>query len=204
MRTGPRYKICRRLGEGVYEQCQTPKFQISKSKKLGAKPRKFSRQKTEYGIQLLEKQKTRLTYGVTNRQLSNYVGRARERKGAPLGALYQMLERRLDNVVLKLGLAPTRAGARQMVSHGHVTVNGKRLSIPSYEVAVGDRVAIREASREKLLSESVRERMESIRTPSWLERSGGDAGGKVLRLPEEPEGEYIADLSRVLEFYSRV
>ena len=203
MRTGPKYKICRRLGEGVYEQCQTPKFQISKSKKLGGKPRKFSRQKTEYGVQLLEKQKTRFTYGVTDRQLSNYVGRARGGKKAPLGALYQMLERRLDNVVLKLGLAPTRAAARQMVGHGHITVNGKRMSIPSYEVVPGDRVAIREASRAKLISDTAKERMESFHTPSWLERAE-DAGGKVVRLPEEPEGEFVADLSRVLEFYSRV
>ncbi len=203
MRTGPKYKICRRLGEGVYEQCQTPKFQISKSKKVGKKPRKFSRQKTEYGVQLLEKQKTRFTYGVTDRQLSNYVGRAREGKKPPLGALYQMLERRLDNVVLKLGLAPTRAAARQMVSHGHVTVNGKRMSIPSYEVVLGDRVAIREASRAKLFSDTAKERMESLRTPSWLLRAE-DTGGKVVRLPEEPEGEFVADLSRVLEFYSRV
>src|SRR3989344_3371850 len=132
MLSKPKFKICRRLGSGVYDKCQTTKF--STSSKGGMASGKRPKAPSEYGAQLIEKQKIRFSYGISERQLSNYVKKASLMKGAGAEKLYEELESRLDNVIYRMGLASTRRAARQMVSHGHFIVNDKKVTIPSYEV----------------------------------------------------------------------
>src|SRR5690606_40724543 len=124
MQTGPKYKICRRLGSHIYEKCQTQKFQLSEARKGKGMRGGRRRNVSEYGEQLLEKQRVRFTYGLKERQFASYVKKATGTAAVPAEELYQSLERRLDNVIYRLGLAPSRAYARQLVSHGHITVNG--------------------------------------------------------------------------------
>src|SRR3990167_8707281 len=143
----PKFKICRRLGPGVYDKCQTSKFRATSSKRglLGARRPKAP---SEYGAQLIEKQKIRFSYGISERQLSNYVKKASHIRGAGTAEkLYEGLESRLDNVIYRMGLAVSRRAARQMVSHGHFIVNDKRVTIPSYELKSGDIIKIREGSK---------------------------------------------------------
>ena len=148
MITKPKFKICRRLGPGVYDKCQTTKFSTSSGKfSVGSKRPKAL---TEYGTQLIEKQKIRFSYGISERQLSNYVKKATHIKGAGTAVkFFEDIESRLDNVIYRMGLAPSRRGSRQMVSHGHFIVNDKRVTIPSYEVKPGDIIKIREGSKNR-------------------------------------------------------
>src|SRR3989344_3351470 len=147
MKTGPRFKIAKRLGASVFEKAQSQKFALSEAR--SAKNKRGSRGLSEYGKQMLEKQKVRVTYGIPERQFRNYVRKAIiGHEGTPLERLHSMLELRLDNVIYRLGLAPTRRAARQMVAHGHVMVNDKRIRVPSHQVRLTDRIAVREGSRE--------------------------------------------------------
>src|SRR6185369_412240 len=137
MKTGPRYKIAKRLGATVFEKAQTQKFAISAERSAKNKSRGRGRQ-SEYGKQMLEKQKVRVTYGLPERQFRNYVNKALLSHGAqPKVRLHELLELRLDNVIWRLGLVSTRRAARQMVAHGHVMVNGKKTRVPSYMLSVG-------------------------------------------------------------------
>ena len=140
MKTGPRYKIAKRLGASVFEKAQTQKFALSADRSAKNKSRARGRQ-SEYGKQMLEKQKVRITYGLTERQFRNYVRKAlaTAHDTKPTDHLHELLELRLDNVVWRLGLAKTRRGARQMVAHGHVMVAGKKSRVPSQMLSVGDR-----------------------------------------------------------------
>ena len=201
MKTGPKYKICRRLGAQVFEKCQTPKFVAAESSKKGGKKggRKAA---TNYAIQLLEKQKVRFSYGVSEKQFYNYVQKAIEtKKGAPAEKLSESLERRLDNVVYRLGLANTRAFARQMVAHGHFVVKGKRVTVPSYNVSVGDVISIREGSRNKGPFQSLETRLKNYTAPDWLSFDLSKGEAVVKALPHQPES--FLDYNAVIEFYSR-
>ncbi len=196
----PKFKICRRLGPGVYDKCQTTKFSTSSGKfSAGSKrPKALS----EYGAQLIEKQKIRFSYGISERQLSNYVKKASQIKGAGTALkFYEDLESRLDNVVYRMGLAPSRRGARQMVSHGHFIVNGKKITIPSYEVKLGDIVQIREGSKNKKIFENLIEKLKDYSIPSWVTFDPAKLEGKILAKPKNIET--FLDLNAVLEFYSR-
>ncbi len=197
----PKFKIARRLGAGVFDKTQTPKFAQSSGKFAGpGSPR--PKALTEYGTALVEKQKVRFSYGITERQLSNYVKKASHIKGA--GApekFYEELESRLDNVVYRLGLARSRRGARQMVSHGHFVVNEHKVTIPSYKVVPGDLVKIREGSKSTKLFEGLQERNKDYTMPSWLSFDPGKMEGKVMEKPKKTET--FIDLNAVLEFYSR-
>ncbi len=166
---GPKYKIARRLGAGVFEKTQSQKFALSQTRKKGKKEGGGGRgPKTDYGIQMLEKQKARFTYGLSEKQFSKYVKMSLSMKGTNQDLLYHILESRLDNVVLRAGFATTRLAARQIVSHGHIMVNNKRVTIPSFQTKVGDKVTIREASAKKTLFESLDERIKKFQPPSWL------------------------------------
>lgn len=197
----PKYKIARRLGAGVFDKTQTPKFSASSGKFAGPggpKPKALS----EYGAQLIEKQKIRYSYGITERQLSNYVGKATRVKGAGTAEkFYEELESRLDNVVYRLGLAPSRRAARQMVSHGHFVVNQHKVTIPSYKVVPNDLIKIREGSKSKKLFAGLAERNKDYIVPKWLAFDLGRMEGKMLNKPEKTET--FIDLNAVLEFYSR-
>src|SRR6185436_9532268 len=168
MINGPKYKICRRLGPGVYEKCQTQKFVASQARhanKGGKRPKALS----DFGTQLIEKQKARFSYGLTERQFSNYVKKATEVKGgnAP-ELLFGYMETRLDNVVYRFGVAHTRSLARQMVSHGHFVVNGKKLTVPSYQVRPGDVISVREGSRKSPLFQDLGKKLKNYSAPAWL------------------------------------
>jgi small subunit ribosomal protein S4 len=155
---------------------------------------------TEYGNQFLEKQRIRFSYGITERQLSNYVKEASQKK-APAETLYEKLENRLDNVIYRMGLANTRALARQMVSHGHIMVNKKKLNIPSYQVRVGDEISVRPGSQGKVLFQNLDKKLQNYIIPEWLKFDTGSALGKVLGKPKNQES--FLDFSTALEFYSR-
>ncbi len=197
---GPKYKIARRLGPGVFEKTQTQKFALSQARKGKGDSRG---PKTDFGIQMLEKQKARFSYALTERQFSKYVKQALEKKGTNRDLLYHMLETRLDNVVLRAGFAATRLAARQMVSHGHLMVNGRRVTIPSYQVKVGDKISIREGSTKKTLFLNIEERIKGAQAPSWL---ANDLEKKVITVQGAPklnQTQLIFDIGQVLEFYSR-
>ena len=196
----PKFKICRRLGPGVYDKCQTSKFASSTTKTLpgGRRPKA----PTEYGAQLIEKQKVRFSYGISERQLSNYVKKASAVGGAgTTEKLYESLESRLDNAIYRMGLGASRRATRQMVSHGHFIVNNHRVTIPSLELKPGDVVKIREGSKGKKLFENLADRLKDYNGPGWLSFDLNSQEGKILSKPKNIET--FLDLNSVLEFYSR-
>ncbi len=202
MKTGPRYKIAKRLGASVFEKTQTQKFAIAQERT--AKNKRRGRRLSEYGKQLLEKQKVRVTYGVTERQFSNYVHTASQTHGVgAVAVLHKLLELRLDNVVCRLGLAPTRRAARQMVAHGHITINGRRTMIPSRQVHLSDRIAVREGSKKKVLFEGFADRSREFSLPSWLSWDLKKMEGGVTESPTVDSADPAGDLGAVLSFYSR-
>ena len=200
MLSKPKFKICRRLGPGVYDKCQTSKFQPS-SKFAGPGARR-PKAPSEYGAQLIEKQKIRFSYGITERQLSNYVKKATHIKGAGTAEkFYEGLESRLDNVIYRMGLGSSRRATRQMVSHGHFIVNDHKVTIPSYEMKVGDIIKIREGSKGKKIFEGMADKLKDYNPPVWLSFDAAKMEGKVLAKPKNIET--FLDLNAVLEFYSR-
>lgn len=204
MKIGPKYKIAKRLGASVFEKTQTQKFAIAEERAARNKKGRRGGQ-TEFGKQLLEKQKVRLTYGLSESQFSNYVRTAMSTHGVPPAeTLHRLLEMRLDNVIYRIGLAPTRRAARQMVSHGHITVNGVKTTIPSRAMRVGDRIGIREGSKSAILFENLAERFSEKPTlPSWISFDAKSMQGGVEGLPTEESASPAGDLIAVLSFYSR-
>jgi small subunit ribosomal protein S4 len=198
---GPKYKIARRLNANVFEKTQTQKFALSSARK--GKNTRGGGPRSDYGKALLEKQKARYSYALTEKQFSNYVKKALSRKGSNQELLFQTLEGRLDNVVVRAGFATTRLAARQMVSHGHITVNGKKVSIPSYQLAIGDVISIREGSKAKALFNGLEERLKNFQAPSWLAVTPGEKSIKVNGLPTYAGAEMLFDMDTVLEFYNR-
>ena len=199
---GPKYKIARRLGPSVFEKTQTQKYAL----RAGARaPAKRGGPKSDFGIQMLEKQRARFTYGVPERQFSNYVKAAVAKKGVnSVELLYQKLESRLDNVVYRLALSSSRAAGRQMVSHGHILVNGRRVTVPSYQVSQGDVITIREGSKKSNLFGTVLdERIKERQTPSWISFDMEKREAKIQGAPKVVPTEIAFDLGAVIEFYSR-
>lgn len=200
MKVGPRYKICKRLGADVFEKCQTQQYALSEARRGRAVKGRRS-PLSDFGKQLLEKQKVRFTYGLGERQLSRYVKGANAKENASR-ALYETLESRLDNVVFRLGLASTRRFARQLVSHGHITINGRKITIPSFHVSVNDTIAVREGSREKTPFTALDERLAEHTLPQWLAFDYKTLNGRVGAQPQFEEGAQTPfDLGTVLEFY---
>lgn len=201
MKLGPKFKIARRLGSGVFEKTQTQKFAASEDRG-GAKKGGRRKQRSEYGEQLIEKQKIRFTYNITEKQFSNYVKEALLAKGgSSADTLQELLERRLDNVVFRMGLAPSRQMSRQMVSHGHFMVNGTRTSVPSYRTKEGDTISVREGSKKTALFNDIAKKLENSIMPMWLSFDAGKLEGKVKGKPAKENA--FLDFGRVLEFYSR-
>ncbi len=196
------FKLARRLGVPLFPKCKSSKFSLAP--KTQGKSKHFS-QKTDYGLQLLEKQKARYSYMVQERQFARYVKDALMKKGVKTtDELYRLLETRLDNVVYRLGLGPSLLAARQLVSHGHIMVNGRRVTVPSYHVKKGDSVAIRTESQAKPVFSTLSERLKEHRTPSWLTFDEKKRSGTVEGVPTISEAkDAIFDLGPVIEFYSR-
>ena len=203
MKIGPKYKIAKRLGAGVFDKAQTQKFMLSESRSEKSRSRSRRPPKTDYGRQFLEKQKVRFTYGITERQLRNYVREVARSHRPGSQHLLELLERRLDNVVYRLGLAPSRRAARQLVSHGHITISGKRVSIPSYRTSAGDSIGIREGSKNISNLSELSEKLKEHQAPGWLSFDSGRGEGKVERNPSLSEIPLHFEIAPVLEFYSR-
>lgn len=210
MKTGPRYKIAKRLGPSVFEKAQTQKFALSADRSAKHKRRAGGGRQSEYGRQMLEKQKVRLTYGLPEKQFRAYVRKALATIGSgsvssrkPTDRLHELLELRLDNVVWRLGLAPTRRAARQMVAHGHVTVGGAKVRIPSRTLAVGDIVAVREGSRSHGALVGFAEKFAERPLPSWLSWDPSLMRGSVVARPTTESADAAGDLVAVLSFYTR-
>jgi small subunit ribosomal protein S4 len=195
-----KYKIARRLGTPIYEKTQLPKFAIRNERRTkGA-----WRPRSGYGLQLLEKQKARLTYSIVERQFKKYVKESSGKKGMnTVDVLYTRLESRLDNVVYRLGFAPTRLAARQMVSHGHIMRNDKRVNIASCTLSIGDSISVRAASFKKPLLAGYDEKMKTVKIPSWLTYDAEKKVAKVVADPKYVPSEHPFDLGVVVEFYSR-
>lgn len=195
-----KYKVCKRLGSGVFEQCQTQRFTLAEARASKSRGRRRGGM-SDYGTQLLEKQRVRFTYGLSERQFSSYVSAATH-ESDPVAALNKSLEMRLDNVIYRLGLASTRRAARQMTSHGHIEVNGRRMTVPSHRIRVGDTLTVRDRSKESPLFLNVKDG-EGSTPPNWLSLDVKTLTGKVVGEPAYTAGESLYDYQSVLEFYSR-
>ncbi len=201
MITGKRYKIARRLGPSVFDKTQSKKF-VLRSDSKDTRPKK--RAGSDFGVKLLEKQRARVTYGIGENQFKNIVEKIIKKRTANMNdALIIALETRLDNAVYRLGFAPTRQASRQMVSHGHINVNGKRQTIPSSNVSVGDIISIREGSQKKMLFNDLNERLKERKIPSWLALNAEKKEAKVQGLPKIALNELSFDVSSIFQYYSR-
>ncbi len=200
----PIYKLGKRLGVVIHEKCQTQKFALSEARAQKSLKGNRRRNVSDYGRQLLEKQKVRFAYGITEKQLQKYVKLAMKETDKVL-ALFKNLEMRLDNTAYTLGLAPTRRAARQMVSHGHLTVNGKKTKVPSHSVKKGDKISVRDGSKTKTLFTTVtsEDKIAKHIVPKWLNFNHKKLQGEVKADPEYEAGTSLFDFKSVFEFYSR-
>lgn len=201
MISGPQYKICKRLGSAIFEKCQTQKFTLSEAR--GGRQKKRQGQPSDYKRQLIEKQKMRFMYGLTEKQLSRYVAESLEHTEDPVNALMAHLETRLDNVVYRLGFAKTRRMARQLVSHGHILVNARRSTVPSHRVRTGDMITVREGSKISPLFMELSERVDVARIPVWLRADLTVGQGEITSVPTYIATETLFDPDQVFEYYSR-
>lgn len=203
--TGPRNRLARREGIDLGLKTVGSKAQSNLMRKIGIIPGQHGKsriaKKSDYGVQLREKQKLKRMYGITESQMKIYFGHASKKVGNTAEHLINYLERRLDNVIYKLGFAPTRASARQLVTHGHVNVSSKKVSIPSYIVDVEDEISFKIDKTLKIpYIASIVSKKDFIVTP-WLKREG--AVGKVVNIPDLTHFSEEINLQSVVEFYSR-
>lgn len=202
MITGPKYKIARRLGSPIFEKTQTQKYALHLERR--GKTRGFTKPKSEFGTQLNEKQKARFIYGLGEKQFSNYVKEAIAKKTSHAPELiFEYLESRLDNIVYRLGFATTRSGSRQMISHGHIKVNGRKVDTPSMRLRIGDKLEINDRSKNKPLFANLDEKIKNANIPSWLKLDNTKKEGTVVGKPVLVKTENMFDLNTVIEFYSR-
>lgn len=199
-------RLCRREGEKLFlkgERCYTNKCAISRRAYAPGQHGQQRKKLSEYGIQLREKQKARRFYGILESQFRKYFEMAVSRKGITGENLLQILESRLDNAVYRLGLATSRPEARQLVRHGHFTVNGKKVNIPSYLLSVGDVVAVREKSKSSPKVKAINEIAGSKVIPQWLEFDPENLVGKVVALPAREEIDLPIKEHLIVELYSK-
>jgi len=200
-------RLCRREGMKLFlksTRCFSDKCAIERRGYAPGEHGKSRRAKeTNYGLQLREKQKARRIYGLLERQFRNYFTKAAVAKGVTGEVLLQMLERRLDNVVFRLGFAGNRAMARQLVRHGHVRVNGHKVDIPSFLVKTGDQIAIRDRSRQLTIIQSSLESRKGQAAPEWLEVNGDQLTGRVLSIPTRDSIPVPINEQLIVELYSK-
>lgn len=198
--TGPRVRISRRFGVPIFGPS---KYLERRNYGPGVHGPKSRRKHTDYGLGLIEKQKLRYYYGLMERQFRGVYERALRRRGVTGEQMLQILETRLDNVVFHLGFASTRAAARQMVAHGHVKVNGRKVDIPSYSLKVNDAIEAKETNVSRQLATRNMESSTSRSVPDWLSLNKDAYKGIVMRIPTRDEIQPIANEQAVVEFYSR-
>jgi small subunit ribosomal protein S4 len=204
---GPVCRLCRREGVKLYLKGAKCVTNCTFDKRSGVLPGQHGlarrRKPSDYGIQLRAKQRVRRLYGVLERQFRHYFERAERSEGVTGTVLLQHLERRLDNIVYRLGFAASRREARQLVSHRHFAVNGRTINVASAQLRPGDVVEVREKSRKILPVENAQQLLQGRAVPDWLSLEGEKLRGTVLRLPERHEMEPAVDEQLVVEYYSR-
>lgn len=200
-------KRCRRAGEKLFlkgERCFGQKCAMIRRPFVpGMHGKARRRQLSEYGQQLIEKQKVRYAYGISEKQIKNYFLKANKRRGNKGEHLLMALESRLDNVIYRLGWAPSRRLARQIVNHGHILVNSRKVDIPSYQVKKNDVIQIKESSKEKNHFKNIKTLIKKYETPTWLSLDKEKLEGKVLDEPKADEAGQIGELGMIIEYYSR-
>ncbi|MBR5153137.1 MAG: 30S ribosomal protein S4 [Clostridia bacterium] len=204
--TGSVCRICRREGQKLFlkgDRCYTDKCAVSRRAYAPGQHGQGRRKLSEYGTQLREKQKVRRAYGILEGQFRHYFELANKKEGVTGENLLTILESRLDNVVYKLGLAVSRPEARQLVSHAHFTVNGKKVNIPSYMVKAGDVIAVREKSRNSAKFESILASTESRIVPKWLDMNRDTMEGRVVALAEREDIDLPIEEHLIVELYSK-
>ena len=199
MRIGPRYKRARRLGADIFPKTDSPKYAIRAGKAL---VKGYGRR--EFGAQLKEKQRARFFYGISERQFSRYVKNAIAKKSERDDeALYTELETRLDNVIYRFGIAPSRQAARQYVSHGHFTVAGVRVTVPSYRTRIGDVIRLRKGSESKRPFTALTDLLRDHEAPLWLRFDAQKGEGVVVGNPNLVKNQLPFNIAAILEFYRR-
>lgn len=202
MHIGPKYKIARRLRAPIFEKTQTQKYSLREERKN--KKRSFSKPKTDFGIQLNEKQKAKMFYCVSEKQFSKYVKQALAKKtSSPKANLLKSLEHRLDNVIWRTGILPTHLSARQAVAHGHFLVNGKKVYVPSFSVKTGDKITIRVGSQGSKMFSEIENKIIETKAPSWI---SWDNKTKEITIKNESSADIadlLFDLGQVIEYYQR-
>lgn len=204
--TGASCKLCRREGAKLYlkgDRCYTGKCAIDRRSYAPGQHGQSRKKVTEYGLQLRAKQKARRIYGILEKQFRNYFVEANRQQGVTGDNLLRLLERRLDNVVFRMGLASSRNEARQLVTHGHFEVNGRKVNIPSFLVRVGDEIEVREGSRKSALIKEIVERAAEKTPPAWLEYDAEQAKGRVIALPTREQIDVPVEEHLIVELYSR-
>ncbi len=198
--TGPRVRISRRFGVPIFGPT---KYLERRNYAPGVHGPKSRRKTTDYGLGLIEKQKLRYYYGLMEKQFRGVYEKAKNKRGITGETMLQILETRLDNVAFHLGFGNTRAAARQLVGHGHVTVNGRKCSIPSYALKVNDVISIKNNNVSRQLATKSMEISTSRSVPDWLSLNKEEFKGTVMRIPTRDEIQPIANEQAVVEFYSR-
>ncbi|MDI6743996.1 MAG: 30S ribosomal protein S4 [Thermodesulfovibrionales bacterium] len=204
--TGPLCRVCRREGDKLFlkgDRCFTEKCSVERRKYPPGQHGQRRTKISDYGIQLREKQKTRKSYGLFEKQFRIYFHEAERRKGATGELLLQLLERRMDNAVFRMGFAINRREARQFITHGHFTVNGRIVSIPSYLVKAGDVIELREKSRKIPTLADNMSRLENRGIPAWVEVDSASFKGKVLHIPSREEMQLPVQEQLIVELYSK-
>lgn len=203
----PKCKKCRRYGEKLFlkgERCNTPKCAITRRNYApGIHGPKGSPRQSEYGAQLFEKQKAKKIYGMREKQFKNYFIKASKKKGLTGNMLTQLLETRLDNVVFRLGLANSRASSRQIVNHGHITINNQSVNIPSCQVKINDIIKIKKNSKKNNYFQNIAKTIIKDTIPKWLEMNLKELSGKVIALPSQADIDKSINTKQIVEFYSK-
>ena len=202
--TGPDCRQCRREGCKLFlkgERCISPKCAMEKRPVPPGQHGMLRRKEKEYGVQLREKQKVKRAYGVAEKQFHGYYVEANRRQGITGENLLSILERRLDNVIYRMGIGSSRSEARQIVSHRHITVNGKPVNIPSFQVSKGDIIAIKENKRELEIFKSLKGQKPVM--PKWLEFNGDKLTGKILELPTREDIDLNIHENLIIELFSK-
>ncbi len=204
---GARCRLCRRQGEKLFlkgQRCSTDKCAIERrAYGPGQHGQRRRRKPSDYGLQLREKQKAKAIYGVMERQFKNYYKEADRQRGVTGANLMRLLERRLDSIVYRLGFASSRSAARELVVHGHIEVNGRKVDIPSYLVSVGDEIGVRERSQSNLEVRLSVDAKSGVGTVEWLELDPKKFMGRVLELPSREQIPSPVNEQLIVNFYSR-
>ena len=204
--TGPVCRLCRRVGEKLFlkgERCFTPRCAIERRRTTPGDVSTRRRRVSDRGIQLKEKQKARYVYGIMETQFRRYMEQAFKKPGVTGQYLLELLERRLDNAVFRLGFAESRRQARQLVLHGHFTVNARKTNIPSYMTKPGDVIAWKESHKQRDFFKALTENIPKRPVPQWLALDTSSMTGSVASLPSETDLESAIDTRLIVEFYSR-